>query len=323
MSADDQISDANSDILNPQNGGDIYLSPQQVLQTRHNQYLHRPLTNPAIQNLFSNLPNVTSASTPITSTQSLSSAPQTPTTANNVSSASSLASMLSNTYTITGAAVTSAPPTSSAQVPDLSTILPHLAQLVYNQSLQANTGSVQHSSAHTPFLSPQISSSATIATQSHLAGIPSIPALATAQPAPVWNPVAPPPVQMTAPPTKPNVLNLTLLTGNCPVQRNAVSQITPAGAIEKFHKNCPRFNGFSRNSYEVFSHFDKIEAMFASYQIAPTDYYQAASHSFEGAAYAYFRQNDFVSYNDLKTKIIKIYGQSHTTNQLRKEFHQL
>ena len=94
MSADDQISYANSDILDPQNGGDIYLSPQQVLQTRHNQYLHRPLTNPAIQNLISNLPNVTNASTPITNAQSLSSTPATPTMANNVSSASSLASYL-------------------------------------------------------------------------------------------------------------------------------------------------------------------------------------------------------------------------------------
>ena len=53
------------------------------------------------------------------------------------------------------------------------------------------------------------------------------------------NPLAPPPLQQQAgiTPQKPNILNLTLLTGNCPVQINLVSNQMPDGAIEKFHKN--------------------------------------------------------------------------------------
>ena len=122
---------------------------------------------------------------------------------------------------------------------------------------------------------------------------------------------------------KTNILESTLVTGNVPVQNKPVAVQTADGAIERFHKNCPKFDGYAKKGFAIFSHFNQIEQMFNSYSIAPQDYYIAAIHSFVGSAYAYIHQKSFNTYNDLKICLVRTYGQMHSTRQIRQEFHDL
>ena len=340
INSDDLIGDYdvpndNEDVPNPPATSAARLNnPQDYLQTRHGLYLRYNPINASLQNVVENFlaNNLTNA--PMQS-QSILNTFSPPNDANITTQ--HFSETLSHMHN-TGPAISASTPANNANnvssnnnlssMPDFSNFFSTSAHYAQFQNLLANSSIVPPSSANLSVPPPAVPSVGnplmfpynTIPQYNQTAQTPgTVPRVA----APNFgqNPLLPPIAQPGYCSQKPNVLNSTLLTGNCPVQSNAVSAQTPDGAIEKFHKNCPKFDGYSRKSYEVFSHFDQLETMFHSYQISPPDYFTAASHSFAGAAYAYFRQNTFLSYNDLKSKIIKIYGQMHTSNQLRKEFH--